>query len=163
MAGSVSPNSNPTVVSVHPLSPVRPNLLSLVNRLLPVLHLYSDWFLLKYFVTLSEKLYSANVGVLVGHVVGLVLSIRSLLNHAQSIRMELYHGVFGVVLSKPIQSINLHSDVVLEEWGRCVGGTKARESLPTWLCWWNTWLCWRNGGLKGASYSVSCRWVVRAH
>ncbi|KAL4340449.1 hypothetical protein GQ457_08G031040 [Hibiscus cannabinus] len=33
-----------------------------------VLHLYSDWFLLKYFVTLSEKLYSANVGILVGHV-----------------------------------------------------------------------------------------------
>ncbi|KAL4289975.1 hypothetical protein GQ457_14G018240 [Hibiscus cannabinus] len=35
-------------------------------------------------------------------------------------------------------------------------GTKAHESLPTWLCW-------RNGGLKGASYSVSCRWEVRAH
>ncbi|KAK9034138.1 hypothetical protein V6N11_050315 [Hibiscus sabdariffa] len=40
MAGSVSPNSNPvreTVMTVHPLNPIRPNLLSLVNRLLPVL------------------------------------------------------------------------------------------------------------------------------
>ncbi|KAK8521962.1 hypothetical protein V6N12_066532 [Hibiscus sabdariffa] len=64
MAGSVSPNSNPVqeiVMTVHPLNPIRPNLLSLVNRLLPVLD-----------------------GTF-GHVVGLVLSIRSLVNHAQSI------------------------------------------------------------------------------
>ncbi|KAL4355415.1 hypothetical protein GQ457_06G009610 [Hibiscus cannabinus] len=63
------------------------------------------------------------------------------------LRMDLYHGVFGVRLSKPIQSINPHSDVVLEEWGRCVGGTKAHESLPTWLCWWN-------GGSKKPPYMV---------
>ncbi|KAL4342118.1 hypothetical protein GQ457_08G025160 [Hibiscus cannabinus] len=40
MAGSVSPNSNPvreTVMTVHLLNPICPNLLSLVNRLLPVL------------------------------------------------------------------------------------------------------------------------------
>ncbi|KAL4378261.1 hypothetical protein GQ457_02G027550 [Hibiscus cannabinus] len=63
------------------------------------------------------------------------------------LRMDLYRGVFGVGLSKPIQSINPHSDVVLEEWGRCVGGTKAHESLPTWLCWWN-------GGSKKPPYMV---------
>ncbi|KAL4280512.1 hypothetical protein GQ457_03G020370 [Hibiscus cannabinus] len=63
------------------------------------------------------------------------------------LRMDLYRGVFGVGLSKPIQSINPHSDIVLEEWGRCVGGTKAHESLPTWLCWWN-------GGSKKPPYMV---------
>ncbi|KAL4383588.1 hypothetical protein GQ457_15G021990 [Hibiscus cannabinus] len=52
--------------------------------------------------------------------------------------MDLYRGVFfGVGLSKLIESINPHSDVVLEEWGRCVGGTRAHESHPTWLCWRN--------------------------
>ncbi|KAL4347865.1 hypothetical protein GQ457_17G013510 [Hibiscus cannabinus] len=61
--------------------------------------------------------------------------------------MDLYRVVFGVGLSKPIQSINPHSNVVLEEWGRCVGGTKAHESLPTWLCWWN-------GGSKKPPYIV---------
>ncbi|KAL4378863.1 hypothetical protein GQ457_02G031190 [Hibiscus cannabinus] len=41
----------------------------------------------------------------------------------------------------------------------CRTRTKAHESLPTWLCWWNTWLCWRNVGLKGASYSL--RWKAK--
>ncbi|KAK8659396.1 hypothetical protein V6N13_029599 [Hibiscus sabdariffa] len=74
MTGSVSPNSNPvreTVMTVHPLNPIRPNLLSLVNRLLPMAHL----------VNLPIR-----VEIPMGHVVGLVLSIRSLVNHAQSIR-----------------------------------------------------------------------------
>ncbi|KAK8554892.1 hypothetical protein V6N13_118573 [Hibiscus sabdariffa] len=69
--------------------------------------------------------------------------------------MDLYHGVFGVGLSQPIQSINLHSDVVLEEWGSRVGGTKAHESLPTWLCWWN-------GGSKKPPYMVVLEeWELR--
>ncbi|KAL4377576.1 hypothetical protein GQ457_02G019490 [Hibiscus cannabinus] len=37
-----------------------------------------------------------------------------------------------------------------------VGGMGAQRSL-------HNWLCWRNGGLRGASYSMSGRWVVRAH
>ncbi|KAK8626434.1 hypothetical protein V6N13_134077 [Hibiscus sabdariffa] len=70
MEGSVSPNSDPvreTVVTVHLLNPS--DLLSLVNR-----------FWMTHLVNLPIR-----VVISMSHVVGLVLSIRSLVNHAQPI------------------------------------------------------------------------------